>query len=63
MALINADWWLYAIVAIGFAILMAINIYILVLWQHPDDKNEAFWPKTLVVRYRSFPCACLIVAL
>lgn len=48
-SIVNADWWLYLMIGIGFIILIAINTYILVLWQHPDDKNEAYWPKTLVV--------------
>lgn len=49
MALIQADWWMYALIAIGVAFLIPINIYILVLWQHPDDKNEAYFPKALVI--------------
>ncbi|KAG5184761.1 LMBR1-like membrane protein [Tribonema minus] len=36
-------------IGIGIAILMAVNLYILVLWQHPDDKNQAYWPKALVL--------------
>ena len=50
MGIVNADWLLYVMLAIGFAVLILVNIYILVLWQHPDDRNEAYWPKTLVVR-------------
>jgi hypothetical protein len=39
--------------AIGLAILMflmlIINIYTLVYWQHPDDKNESILAKLLIV--------------
>nr|AFA52586.1 hypothetical protein [Vaucheria litorea] len=36
-------------IGIGFFLLTAINTYIMVLWQHPDDKNESYWAKFLVV--------------
>lgn len=39
------------IVAVVFLILMAVaNLYILVHFQHEEDKNTAIFPKVIVVR-------------
>lgn len=46
---IEADWWLYVVLFAAILILLTINVYIVVIWQHPDDKNEAYFPKTVVV--------------
>lgn len=46
---IEADWWLYVVLFAALLILLAINSYIVVIWQHPDDKNEAYFPKAVVV--------------
>ncbi len=46
---IEADWWLYVVLFAALFILLAVNSYIVVLWQHPDDKNEAYFPKAVVV--------------
>lgn len=46
---IEADWWLYVVLFAAIFILLTINVYIVVIWQHPDDKNEAYFPKTIVV--------------
>lgn len=39
--------------AVGIAILMfvmlIINVYILVYWQHPEDKNESILAKLLII--------------
>lgn len=39
--------------AVGIAILMfvmlIINVYILVYWQHPEDKNESILAKILII--------------
>lgn len=48
---IEADWWLYVVLFAAIFLLLAINVYIVVIWQHPDDKNEAYFPKAIVVRY------------
>ena len=34
-------------------VVVAINVYILVHFQHPEDRNQAWWPKIVVVRARS----------
>jgi hypothetical protein len=49
MVLVDADWWLYLVLVIAIFVLLAVNVYVLVLWQHPDDKNEAYWPKFVVL--------------
>lgn len=49
---IEADWWLYVVLFAAIFILLAINVYIVVIWQHPDDKNEAYFPKAVVVSFR-----------
>ena len=33
---------------IGIVILMIVNVYVLVKWSHPDDKNQ-WWSAKLVV--------------
>lgn len=39
--------------AVGIALLMfvmlIINVYILVYWQHPEDKNESILAKILII--------------
>lgn len=30
-------------------IVFIINLYILAYWQHPDDKNESYWPRVVIV--------------
>ncbi|CAM9149336.1 unnamed protein product [Pylaiella littoralis] len=46
---IEADWWLYVVLFASLLILLAVNTYIIVIWQHPDDKNEAYFPKAVVL--------------
>ena len=48
---IEEDWWLYVVLFAALFILLAINSYIVVIWQHPDDKNEAYFPKAVVVSF------------
>lgn len=50
---IEADWWLYVVLFAAVLILLAVNAYVVVLWQHPDDKNEAYFPKAVVVSWYS----------
>jgi len=44
-----ADWFLIIVTIITFLILIAVAIYLLVYFQHPDDKNDAYFPKFVVV--------------
>lgn len=46
---IEANWWLYLVLFAALLILLAINLYVVVIWQHPDDKNESYFPKAVVV--------------
>ncbi|GMH91355.1 hypothetical protein TrST_g2166 [Triparma strigata] len=43
------DWFLVAVAVVGFLILLVINVYLIVAYQHPDDKNEAYFPKFLIL--------------
>ena len=52
---IEADWWLYVVLFAAILILLAINTYVVVIWQHPDDRNESYFPKAIVV---SLPSGC-----
>lgn len=43
------DLFLLAVVIIIAVALLICNVYILVYFQHDDDKNTAYFPKALVV--------------
>ena len=45
-----ADWFLVAVVVVMALALLGANVYILVYFTHPDDKNTAYFPKFLIVR-------------
>jgi LMBR1 domain-containing protein 1 len=51
--------------AIGLAILMflmlIINVYTLVYWQHPEDKNESILPKILIVLGLQLTAVCVLM--
>lgn len=36
-------------IIVGFFILMILGLYLLVYYQHPDDHNEAYIPKAIVI--------------
>lgn len=44
------SWFLLLCIAVMVGLLLAVNVYMLVHWSHPDDRNEAYFPKALVVR-------------
>lgn len=46
----GVSWFLLLCIGLMIVILLIINVYMLVHWSHPDDKNEAYFPKALVVR-------------
>lgn len=48
------SWFLLLCICVMVVILLAVNIYVLVHYSHPDDTNEAWLPKILVV---SLPAA------
>ena len=45
----SVDIWLIIIVCIIAVLLLVANVYALIYFQHPDDKNTAWMPKILVV--------------
>lgn len=42
--------FLLAVIIIIAVALLICNVYILIYFQHDDDKNTAYFPKALVVR-------------
>lgn len=45
----SADWFLIVIVVVMVLALLFANVYLLVYFQHDDDKNTAYFPKALVI--------------
>ena len=43
------DWFLVLAMVISVILLIIISLYVLVHFQHPDDKNEAWLPKGTVI--------------
>jgi len=43
------DVFLIVATVVAFAILCVVALYLLVHYQHPDDKNEAYLPKFVVM--------------
>jgi LMBR1 domain-containing protein 1 len=43
------DIFLLVVTIVVFLLLFVGSFYLLVNYQHPDDKNEAYFPKTVVV--------------
>lgn len=44
-----ADWFLILATCISFILLLVASVYFIVLYQHPDDRNEAWFPKLTVL--------------
>lgn len=44
-----ADWFLILATTISFGLLLVAAVYFLVHYQHPDDRNEAWFPKLTVI--------------
>jgi len=44
-----ADVFLIISIVVGFGILLVGGVYLLVYYQHPDDHNDAYFPKFVVV--------------
>ncbi len=43
------DVCLIIVVSVTFFLLLVSAVYLLVYYQHPDDKNDAYFPKAVVV--------------
>ena len=44
------NWFLILVAIIASVVLGAINVYVLIHFQHPEDRNQAWFPKLVVVR-------------
>jgi len=44
-----ADWFLILATTISFLLLLIAALYFLVHYQHPDDRNDAWFPKLTVL--------------
>jgi LMBR1 domain-containing protein 1 len=44
-----ADIFLIVSITVAFFILFVVAVYLLVYYQHPDDHNEAYFPKFVVI--------------
>ena len=44
-----ADVFLIVATTVTFLILLVVAIYLLVYYQHPDDHNDAYFPKLVVI--------------
>ena len=44
-----ADIFLIVSTVVAFFILFVVAVYLLVYYQHPDDRNEAYFPKAVVI--------------
>ncbi len=44
-----ADVWLICVTVISFFLLAVVSLYLVVKYQHPDDKNDAYLPKLVVM--------------
>uniref|UniRef100_K3X7A7 Uncharacterized protein n=1 Tax=Globisporangium ultimum (strain ATCC 200006 / CBS 805.95 / DAOM BR144) TaxID=431595 RepID=K3X7A7_GLOUD len=57
----GVDWFLIVIIVVMTVALLIGNIYILVYFQHDDDKNTAYFPKALVIFGLLFAECCVLL--
>lgn len=50
MAADGFNWFLIVVAVVSSILVTLINVYILVHFQHPEDRNQAWFPKVVVVR-------------
>ena len=43
-----ADVFLIVVIVIAFVLFTIVGLYLVVKYQHPDDKNDAYIPKLVV---------------
>ena len=43
------NWFLIIVVAAVALMTIALSVYIIVIYQHPEDKNQAWFPKLVVL--------------
>ena len=46
---VNTDPFLIVGIALLIIIILVINFYTMVYYQHPDDKNESYFAKVIIV--------------
>ena len=44
-----ADLFLIISMIVAFVILVVVGVYLLIYYQHPDDHNDAYFPKLVVI--------------
>ena len=44
-----ADVFLIVATTVAFVLLFIVAVYLLVYYQHPDDHNDAYFPKIVVI--------------
>ena len=44
-----ADIFLIVVTVVTFVLLTIVGVYLIVKYQHPDDKNDAYLPKLVVL--------------
>jgi LMBR1 domain-containing protein 1 len=44
-----ADAFLIIVICVAIAILLTLGIYFIVYYSHPDDRNQAYFPKLVVL--------------
>lgn len=44
-----ADVFLIVVIVVAFVLLAIVGLYLVVKYQHPDDKNDAYIPKLVVL--------------
>lgn len=57
----SVNWFLIVIVVVMAVALLFANVYVLVYFQHDDDKNTAYFPKALVVFGLLFAESCVLL--
>lgn len=45
----DQNWFLIFITVVVVCLVFAANIYVIVHFQHPEDKNQAWFPKAIVL--------------
>ena len=45
----DVDLFLIIAIVVAISFLLIIGFYLLINYQHPDDKNDAYFPKAVVV--------------
>jgi LMBR1 domain-containing protein 1 len=47
--MVEFNWFLVIIAAVMGILAFAISLYVIVIYQHPEDKNQAWFPKGVVL--------------